>query len=50
MQTAVVRKDFETANSILPSIPKSEYTAVARFLETQGFKEEAFQVCNHPIS
>ena len=44
VQTAVVRKDFETANSILPSIPKTEYTAVARFLETQGFKEEAFQV------
>ena len=45
-QTAVVRKDFETANSILPSIPKTEYTAVARFLESQGFKEEAFQVWN----
>ncbi|CAN0485460.1 unnamed protein product [Ectocarpus sp. 12 AP-2014] len=43
-QTAVVRKDFETANSILPSIPKGEYTAVARFLESQGFKDEAFQV------
>ncbi|CBN76271.1 Vesicle coat complex COPI, beta sub-unit [Ectocarpus siliculosus] len=42
-QTAVVRKDFETANSILPSIPKGEYTAVARFLESQGFKDEAFQ-------
>ncbi|CAM9446007.1 unnamed protein product, partial [Sphacelaria rigidula] len=42
-QTAVVRKDFETANSLLPSIPSTEYTAVARFLESQGFKEEAFQ-------
>ncbi|CAN0258147.1 unnamed protein product, partial [Hapterophycus canaliculatus] len=47
-QTAVVRKDFETANSILPSIPKTEYTAVARFLESQGFKAEAFQVSLDP--
>jgi coatomer subunit beta' len=34
-QTAVVRKDFVTANSILPSIPRSEHGAVARFLESQ---------------
>eukprot|EP01038_Epipyxis_sp_PR26KG_P006138 gene6138-8463_t len=43
-QTAVVRKDFVTANSLLPLIPKSEYSAVARFLESQGFKEEALAV------
>lgn len=43
-QTAVVRQDFETANSILPAIPKTEYAAVARFLESQGFKEEALAV------
>lgn len=43
-QTCVVRKDFDTANSILGSIPKSEYNAVARFLESQGFKEEALTV------
>mmetsp|Transcript_15386 Transcript_15386/g.23181 ORF Transcript_15386/g.23181 Transcript_15386/m.23181 type:complete len:1014 (+) Transcript_15386:125-3166(+) len=43
-QTAVVRQDFETANAILPSIPRSEYAAVARFLESQGFKEEALAV------
>ena len=43
-QTAVVRKDFETANQILPNIPKTELAAVARFLESQGFKEEALAV------
>ena len=43
-QTAVVRQDFETANSILPLIPKSEYASVARFLESQGFKDEALAV------
>ncbi len=40
-----VRQDFVTANSLLPLIPKSEYPAVARFLESQGFKQEALQVC-----
>ena len=39
-QTAVVRGDFDTANELLPNIPESEYLAVARFLENQGFKEE----------
>lgn len=43
-QTAVVRQDFETANTILPLVPKSEYPSIARFLESQGFKEEALAV------
>jgi len=43
-QTAVMRGDFETANQILPSVPESEYTSIARFLESQGFKEEALAV------
>ena len=43
-QTAVVRGDFDAANAILPSIPPSEHGAVARFLESQGFKEEALAV------
>ncbi len=47
-QTAVVRKDFDAANEILPSIPESEYNNVARFLESQGFKEEAFEVYRDP--
>lgn len=47
-QTAVVRQDFVTANSLLPMIPSSEYAAVARFLESQGFKEEALAVTTDP--
>lgn len=47
-QTAVVRKDFVTANSLLPLIPQSEYASVARFLESQGFKEEALAVTTDP--
>jgi coatomer subunit beta' len=47
-QTAVMRGDFDSANELLPSIPESEYTKVARFLESQGFKEEALEVTTDP--
>ena len=47
-QTAVMRGDFDSANELLPSIPESEYTKVARFLESQGFKEEALAVTQDP--
>lgn len=43
-QTAVVRRDFETANTILPAIPETEHSSVARFLEAQGYKDVALQV------
>jgi coatomer subunit beta' len=43
-QTAVVRRDFDTANTILPAIPESEHSSVARFLEAQGYKDVALQV------
>lgn len=43
-QTAVMRGDFDAANELLSEIPESEYTTVARFLESQGFKEEALAV------
>eukprot|EP00934_Nitzschia_sp_Nitz4_P000205 Nitzschia sp. Nitz4//scaffold116_size91068//49637//54838//NITZ4_004959-RA/size91068-snap-gene-0.7-mRNA-1//1//CDS//3329533581//205//frame0 len=47
-QTAVMRGDFDAANELLPNIPETEYTKVARFLESQGFKEEAFAVTTDP--
>jgi coatomer subunit beta' len=47
-QTAVMRGDFDAANELLPNIPESEYTKVARFLESQGFKEEALAVTADP--
>ncbi len=47
-QTAVMRGDFDAANELLSSIPESEYTTVARFLESQGFKEEAMAVTTDP--
>jgi len=43
-QTAVVRRDFAAAAAVLPSIPQSEHNRIARFLEAQGFPNEALQV------
>lgn len=43
-QTAVVRQDMETASALLPDIPESEYSSVARFLESQGMKEQALEI------
>ena len=34
-QTAVMRKDFETADKVLPTLPKDQCTRVAHFLEKQ---------------
>lgn len=47
-QTAIMRGDFDAANEILPNVPEPEYTKVARFLESQGFKEEALEVTTDP--
>lgn len=43
-QTAVMRRDFETADRVLPTIPREHRTRVAHFLEKQGFKLQALQV------
>jgi len=45
-QTAVMRRDFETADKVLPTIPKEQQTRVAHFLEKQGFKQQALAVSN----
>jgi len=34
-QTAVMRKDFDRADQVLPTIPKEQRTRVAHFLEKQ---------------
>jgi len=47
-QTAVVRQDFGVANALLPNIPEGELSNVARFLESQGYKEEALVVSRDP--
>uniref|UniRef100_A0A915KN63 Coatomer WD associated region domain-containing protein n=1 Tax=Romanomermis culicivorax TaxID=13658 RepID=A0A915KN63_ROMCU len=47
-QTAVMRRDFDTADKILPTVPKDQRTRVAHFLEKQGFKKQALAVSQDP--
>ncbi|CAJ0931268.1 unnamed protein product, partial [Mesorhabditis belari] len=47
-QTAVMRRDFETADKVLVHIPKEHRTRVAHFLEKQGFKKQALAVSQDP--
>eukprot|EP00287_Rhodomonas_sp_CCMP768_P010439 CAMPEP_0196718458 /NCGR_PEP_ID=MMETSP1091-20130531/1646_1 /TAXON_ID=302021 /ORGANISM="Rhodomonas sp., Strain CCMP768" /LENGTH=1036 /DNA_ID=CAMNT_0042059117 /DNA_START=87 /DNA_END=3197 /DNA_ORIENTATION=- len=43
-KTCVVRRDFDTAATILPQIPSEQRNKIARFLEAQGLKEEALDI------
>eukprot|EP01125_Pyxidicula_operculata_P006786 TRINITY_DN2331_c0_g1_i1.p1 TRINITY_DN2331_c0_g1~~TRINITY_DN2331_c0_g1_i1.p1 ORF type:complete len:896 (+),score=185.86 TRINITY_DN2331_c0_g1_i1:92-2779(+) len=45
-QTAVLRRDFATAEKTLPKIPDQDRTRIAHFLESQGHKRVALQVSN----
>ncbi|KAL5105903.1 Coatomer subunit beta [Taenia crassiceps] len=47
-ESAVLRGDFESADSILPNIPTAARTKVAHFLERQGFKQQAMRVTVDP--
>ncbi len=42
-QTAVLRGDMEAASPLLANIPSDQKTKVARFLESQGYKELALE-------
>ena len=43
-QTAIMRGDFNTADTLLGAIPRSQRTRVAHFLEKQGYKQQALAV------
>merc|ERR1712154_456351 len=47
-QTAIMRRDFDTADRVLPTVPKEQRTRVAHFLEKQGFKKQALAVSSDP--
>ena len=47
-QTAVMRRDFDTADKVLPTVPKEQRTRVAHFLEKQGFRKQALAVSSDP--
>jgi len=39
-----MQKDFDMANAILPRVPRRLHTDLAKFLQSQGFLEEAMDV------
>lgn len=43
-QTAVLRKDYEGASQILPSIKEKDLARVAVFLESQGHRKQALKI------
>lgn len=43
-QTAVLQRDFEEANRLLPQIGERELEKLSLFLQGQGFLEEAIKV------
>ncbi|KAF1350802.1 coatomer beta [Delphinella strobiligena] len=47
-QTLVLRGEVETANEMLPDIPDDQKSKIARFLEGQGYKEQALDVAADP--
>lgn len=47
-QTAVMRRDFDSADKLLRTIPREQWTRVAQFLEKQGFRKQALAVSQDP--
>ena len=47
-QTAVLQAEFEIAAELLPAIPPEYHNRVARFLESQGYPEQALAVSSDP--
>jgi coatomer subunit beta' len=47
-QTLVLRGDLDAANDMLPEIPEDQKNKIARFLEGQGYKEQALEVATDP--
>jgi len=43
-QTAVLRRDFQAADKILPKIDEKDRTRIAHFLESQGHKKQALRI------
>lgn len=47
-QTLVLRGDLDSANAMLPDISEDQKNKIARFLEGQGYKDEALEVATDP--
>jgi coatomer subunit beta' len=47
-QTAIVRRDFDSATKALAAIPQDQMNKIARFLENQDLKDMALEVTQDP--
>lgn len=47
-QTLVLRGEVDTANEMLPDIPEDQKNKIARFLEGQGYKDQALEIATDP--
>lgn len=47
-KSAIVSNDFATAESLFSLIPEVQHTKIARFLESQGYKNEALDITKDP--
>jgi coatomer subunit beta' len=47
-QTAILRKDFTTAEKLLPKIEEKDSNRIAHFLESQGYKKLALKITSDP--
>ncbi|KAH3759001.1 coatomer subunit beta' [Pelomyxa schiedti] len=47
-QIAILRKNIEQAEQLLPKIPRDQYTRIAQFLEARGFLPQALAVSTEP--
>jgi len=47
-KTAIIRNDQEEAAQVLPKVPAGEHNKLAKFLEKQGYKEQALDLATDP--
>ena len=47
-QAAATRRDFDTADKVLPTVPKEQRTRGPHLLEKQGFRKQALAVSSDP--
>jgi coatomer subunit beta' len=47
-QTLVLRGEVDAANEMLSDIPEEQHNKIARFLEGQGYKEQALEIATDP--
>ena len=47
-ETLILRNETEAAAEVLQDVPEDQMNKIARFLEGQGYKEQALEVATDP--